>query len=603
MTRLVYPNDMVAHLWANQSQAEARTANGNLFFEGPILYSYGRHYVAGYVLPCGAALINGRKYSVTTSGHVSDARRAARGRAYTIPNLDDVTTTLRSAAINADDPARLQQLLKGFDVMVTGEKAPAALPKDKEPRALEREASTAHGRGADLAAPYAAAEAIALIRAAIDPRTAPNRSADPDPRAVETATRLIRQRAANAAGWRAYAARVLSAAHLALACEVGRQDLGEVRKELRAAPRQSGFYLSTATARVADMLKRLRKARAAANKRGFVHLAQAVKARMEALREESAAWEARADFAARFGTAARYVRNIRAADSMAARIKEQGAAVVLFTLAAPHGGDWWHGYRKARDVLSGGASTLRDVSGRLGAARQCRIAAAFRLAGWNADRISERTARYESALSALMGHERRTFFRGHVAALRAFDADPADLEVCRAAQESARMILSERFGPSPFRKAGWTGAEAAALQARIATALETARYADESVRVAKWEAGHGPASLANYGGPIALRIKGDVLQTSRGAEVPLAHAVRVFRFLRYCREHGKGWQANGRTLPVGHFRVDSVTAEGDFRAGCHSVTFAAVERAARAAGLWETVTAAVTTEGKAAAHV
>lgn len=46
--RQVWPREQVAHLWANASQDSARDPSGNMFFNGPALYSYGSHYVIGY---------------------------------------------------------------------------------------------------------------------------------------------------------------------------------------------------------------------------------------------------------------------------------------------------------------------------------------------------------------------------------------------------------------------------------------------------------------------------------------------------------------------------------------------------------------------------
>ena len=75
--RTVYPNDMVAHLWAHQSQSEARSGNGNLYFEGPTIYSYGSHFpIARHITNHRgerAVLFTTQDYSITTSGHKSRA--------------------------------------------------------------------------------------------------------------------------------------------------------------------------------------------------------------------------------------------------------------------------------------------------------------------------------------------------------------------------------------------------------------------------------------------------------------------------------------------------------------------------------------------------
>jgi hypothetical protein len=90
MTKTVFDNHMTAHVWAQGSQYEGRSHNGNFYFEGPRLYSYGSHYVAAYLLPNGDALVNDTTYSVSTTRHTSYAMRAVRGRALRVPNLTEL---------------------------------------------------------------------------------------------------------------------------------------------------------------------------------------------------------------------------------------------------------------------------------------------------------------------------------------------------------------------------------------------------------------------------------------------------------------------------------------------------------------------------------
>lgn len=84
MTRTVFNNSMLAHVWAQQSQPEGRSSNGNFFFDGPTIYSYRRSFpVASFVtMPDGGAavLFTTRSYSVTTTRHKSDAHAAIRSQ-------------------------------------------------------------------------------------------------------------------------------------------------------------------------------------------------------------------------------------------------------------------------------------------------------------------------------------------------------------------------------------------------------------------------------------------------------------------------------------------------------------------------------------------
>lgn len=88
-------------------------------------------------------------------------------------------------------------------------------------------------------------------------------------------------------------------------------------------------------------------------------------------------------------------------------------------------------------------------------------------------------------------------------------------------------------------------------------------------------------------GSAYLRVNGDKLETSRGAEVPLEHAKRAFRLIKRCRDRGESWRPNGHSIHVGHFTVSEITADGSIRAGCHYITWPHIEAAAIAAGVFE----------------
>ena len=71
MARKVYDNAMTAHIWAQQNQDEGRSNNGNFYFVGPVIYSYGSHFVAGVIDESGVAWINADSYSPSTAKHMS----------------------------------------------------------------------------------------------------------------------------------------------------------------------------------------------------------------------------------------------------------------------------------------------------------------------------------------------------------------------------------------------------------------------------------------------------------------------------------------------------------------------------------------------------
>ena len=75
MTKTVFDNHGVAHAWASRSQDEGRSANGNFYFVGDTIYSYGSHFPVAMFYG-ELVLINDDSYSVSTSRHQSLARGA-----------------------------------------------------------------------------------------------------------------------------------------------------------------------------------------------------------------------------------------------------------------------------------------------------------------------------------------------------------------------------------------------------------------------------------------------------------------------------------------------------------------------------------------------
>jgi hypothetical protein len=82
--------DEVARAWALQSQSEAKYQS--MYFQGPVIYSYGRHFpIARHVRNPGladAVLMNVGRYSSTTSRHVYTVNRALdreRVRTFDVP--------------------------------------------------------------------------------------------------------------------------------------------------------------------------------------------------------------------------------------------------------------------------------------------------------------------------------------------------------------------------------------------------------------------------------------------------------------------------------------------------------------------------------------
>ena len=109
----------VAHLWAHQTQDEARSSN--TFFEGPTFYSYGYHFPVATIVTHGtgkhkktAVLMTTRTYSNTTSKHIWAAKSASSHM--TVFNVPiGGSRSYDSTDVRVDDLDKKDSLLKLFE--------------------------------------------------------------------------------------------------------------------------------------------------------------------------------------------------------------------------------------------------------------------------------------------------------------------------------------------------------------------------------------------------------------------------------------------------------------------------------------------------------
>lgn len=86
-----------------------------------------------------------------------------------------------------------------------------------------------------------------------------------------------------------------------------------------------------------------------------------------------------------------------------------------------------------------------------------------------------------------------------------------------------------------------------------------------------------------YDGPTLLRVAGDIVKTSRGAEFPLEHGLRALPLIEAVAANG-GRNFGDAGPRLGHFRIDRIEADGTVVAGCHRVPLFAIQHAARQVG-------------------
>ena len=92
----VFSGDMVAHVWAQQTQDWGKRSDGRIFFEGRTIYSYGQHFpIAEFVEHKGkkAVLFNISKHSCSTLQHQRSVRGALRGRGIPVLEVPKIPVT------------------------------------------------------------------------------------------------------------------------------------------------------------------------------------------------------------------------------------------------------------------------------------------------------------------------------------------------------------------------------------------------------------------------------------------------------------------------------------------------------------------------------
>jgi hypothetical protein len=487
-------NSQVAHVWNAQSDSRGQSNNGNVYFDGPALYSYGSHFLTGYIMPDGVALLNGDSYSVSTSGHQSDARSAVSNRAtFTIAGLTELAPMLRAISAGNRSASR---------------------------KAEARQLIRTHAEA--LAAAFRLESGESMYYLAEEEDDSGSRVRRRDPAERETAgAYLTRLAGLPAASWpklqreaaKAKAKREAEQAKRNRESGLGRArtmaDMTESEFRRRLAviePDKVSTYQGEAEQRLKRLALELLRALKLANAEGFSKRRVAMlKARRKLV-------------AARLAVVSELERIVFA------RRQLRSDVALIRALAAQ-----WRGV----DDMPADYWRLRSLQDGAKALERLSDSPAFPFV--TRRRLKTQAIKLEKTAERLM-------------------------------EEHGRLAEERRE------------------RERQLQALKLEEYR------AEWLAGTAPQGGRRFdaeSGGAALRIKGDMLQTSHGAEVPLEHAIRAFRFIKLCREAGREWSANGQQIRVGHFRVDSISAAGDMIAGCHAFTWPEVERVARLAGVFE----------------
>jgi hypothetical protein len=139
-------------------------------------------------------------------------------------------------------------------------------------------------------------------------------------------------------------------------------------------------------------------------------------------------------------------------------------------------------------------------------------------------------------------------------------------------------FTSEFVAQVKARVAAASAAKAAATKARE----ETMRR-ERADNAREWWAGRA-VSMWNYPDTL-LRVKDGNVETSKGAEVPVEHAKRLWPIILRTIAAGVPYRRNGHSERVGQFTVDAIEVTGDIKVGCHYIKHAELARIAKELGL------------------
>lgn len=474
----VFDNSMVAHVWNAQRQDFGRSHNGNFYFEGDTLFSYGTHFPVAHIAPDGAAIHNSDTFGVSTSGHQSDAANASRNRVrFYVPSLGE--------------------LLPAFVALESGHADSAA----KRARAYAQEHAEALARSREIPAGdyggrWSAEEA--------------------------TAGRTALDYLAVLFGFGRSAAKI----HREAVAKRERKEREEAKRELERRKEEAR--------RLADMTD--------SDWRRFLSIRPNEWNQLHGFKSTATA----------INRARRDAKALGLSDKRKARLwaREKRLRLII--------GEWTQ-----RQAVASLRKDLRDAIATI-RRKLPEVTSGFGAEAPSADmwRAVESARAVRRAASVLAASRRLPFL------------------------SRRRLELLEQEASK--REEAWQESYKAKRAAEVAEERRLAEATAEEQRLA-WLAGESPRLFRRFdcpNGGAALRAYGEELQTSHGASVPLAHAIKAFRFLKLIRERGEGWKRNGHTVRVGHFQIDRIESDGSFVAGCHDIKWPEVERLARELGVF-----------------
>lgn len=533
--RQVFGKQQVAHLWAHKAQDSARTPTGNFYFTGATLYSYGSHFVCGHLMPEAynvesnpLVLINDSNYSTTTQRHMSAMRQA-------IPRY------YAEFEVNGLNEGAVRRI--GCD----GAGAVVSAMLDSMCDSLEDAATTEHVRHATREASLATAARHAQM-----------------------------------------------ARHLATV-DASRKDIpkelrAKARAVLRSIPSAADFVIDgSAREAIIAINKRVNrdKARATYNEKiaRFRNKAGRVAEYVAADTHENANSYWLCECRDSINLFDHYVKrdadigDIRISKSDTALRQTMGAAVeILENRVATHARNYnLNQWAESVAAMDADWTNLRAAESFLSTmVTQAEKLAAMDSAAEKTDRLAI-LARLSDRVNAYKGATAGERFRDTVATARSYMPGGHYLDALRYVGHAA-TIAEQANEPEKKELA----VELVLLKSEIDAAMAERR----DISIAEWRNLRRESIAREYCHDGALlRVRGDRIETSWSASVPLSVAPLVWRMVKSAHQNGaeRTW-AHGDGPLLGHYRINAIKSNGDIVVGCHEIKYGELARMAESLG-------------------
>ena len=188
-------------------------------------------------------------------------------------------------------------------------------------------------------------------------------------------------------------------------------------------------------------------------------------------------------------------------------------------------------------------------------------------------------ARRVERLRAEFGEKKNKLGRAKIAS-EIFANSRAAIAYCDALKIDAPGFTCSTTDEDDSREYGAIAAREREAKATIRRAeYEKKSALEASERLALWQAGeYVPSHGFNYCDTV-LRIKGENIQTSRGANIPVADALALWPLLLRAKRTGNKLEAGLHSINLGAYRFNSFDGI-TLIVGCHSIAWAQIEKMA-----------------------